>query len=67
MYEFIFLGALDAGNDTLIDGCIGPLMQKFPKGNRIRVLIGQWNEYRGTCNLFSFASFVFDYLCNNLT
>ena len=47
MYEFIFLSALDAGNDALIDGCIGPLMQKFPKGNRIRVLIGQWNEYRG--------------------
>jgi hypothetical protein len=47
MMEFVLLSAFDIADESLIDACIQPLMRKFTQGNRVRVLIGQWNEYKG--------------------
>lgn len=47
MMEFVLLSAFDIADESLIDACIQPLMRKFTQGNRVRVLIGQWSEYKG--------------------
>ena len=47
MHEFVFLAALDMGEDLLADRCLQPVLKRFPGSTRGQLLLGQWQEYKG--------------------
>lgn len=49
MHEFVFLAALDMGEDALADRCLQPVLKRFPGSTRGQLLLGQWQEYKGQC------------------
>lgn len=47
MHEFVFLSALDIGEDQLADRALQPVLARFPGSTRAQILLGQWHEYKG--------------------
>lgn len=51
MHEFIFLCALDLGEEQLADRCLQPVLKRFPGSTRGQLLLGQWQEYKGVAGV----------------
>ena len=49
MHESIFLAAIDMGDDQLADRALQPVLKRFPGSTRAKILLGQWQEYKGIC------------------